>query len=815
MTPEVQVHPVAGGEANHSSANLPLVVAWDDDVQLQAPNTHLASPGAGGSVGSASDVKDLGDGKRLEDQTEQEQFHQAVFRKRSTGKLVSNAGAGFENFDVPDHLDGDDIATSPDALSAPAAAVHDLGKEIRRAFHHRWDKVSFLPRNELERIITHDMVSKELAKVGVVPSADSDQLERMTCQIMDLQKLSNWSTSRRKIFAILTLIERVETIKDFIEDGIFDIHLPFTYSRTTDTWEGKDEHGICTPINVFKSWKPHECEGFAFQQPKIHVPIFNLATKAAPKVKRFKLAEETVLPWIEKPQLLGRGGFGAVVKVKIHPHHLRPKSNEDAYYAVKHIEKSSDRAIPTEREDPIDREFKDELKNLNRFAEKEHPHLIRPLCAFSVGTEHHIMFPCADGNLLELWKKSPEPQASKHDGARALWLCRQCQGLAEGLLTIHRHETGNIPGSYLTSEITKKHGRHGDLKPENILWFKDQTSEEGGDNTVMLKITDFGLMRFHGTMSMYNDDAASLAISRTYRAPEYNIKNEVSQAYDIWSLGCVLLEFVTWYLTGWKGVEDFSTSRMGEDQQSFIYEDIFFSYDNKDATSREPVASAKKSVTKHFAHLHGHPSCPDFIHELLWFIEDKLLRMAPEKRAKCPEIYKKFNELREKCEKDLDYCLEPTKRQPLRTGTNDSQLCHKPPRGPSDVFRHSMKRPPPNDWTEPPRNAPGYSPATRPQSPLRTEHSRGDTQEDENADVESQPVKLHHEEIFKNEETQGGTTEVFSHQAAVGSLIRTASPRPTSMPNIQDCFTNGVYTGTAGWTASAAHVKTAFECDLG
>ncbi|KAK7423424.1 hypothetical protein QQZ08_009102 [Neonectria magnoliae] len=611
MTPEVQVHPVAGGEANHSSANIPLVVAWDDDVQLQ-PKTHLASPGAEGSVGSASDVKDLGDGKRLEDQTEQEQAYQTVLRKRSTGELVSNTGAGFEDYDVPDHLDGVDISTSPDVSSAPAAADDELlGITIRRAFHHRWDNASFLPRNELERIITHDLVSKELLRLGVVPATDMDQLKRMTCQIMDRQKLSKRSTSRRKIFAILALIERVETIKDFIDDGIYDIHLPFTLSRTRNRWEGKDEHGNCTPINVFKSWKTHESELFAFQQPKIHVPIFNLGTKAAPKVERFILAEETILPYIERPQSLGRGGFGDVFKVKIHSHHLRPKSanrgdnytvqNEDAYYAVKLIERSSDSAIPKELEDPIDRAFKKELANLNRFTEKEHPHLIRPLCAFSVGTKHHIMFPCADGNLEELWKKYPEPQAFKHDVARAIWLCRQCQGLAEGLLTIHQHETGNIPRSYLTSDMTKKHGRHGDLKPENILWFKSQNAEEGDYDAAVLKITDFGLMRFHGTVSMYQVDATKVAVSPTYRAPEYDIKKEVSQAYDIWSLGCVLLEFVTWYLTGWKGVEDFSQSRSDEDRHPIIPEDIFFSYDNKDAISGQRVASAKKSVSKHIS----------------------------------------------------------------------------------------------------------------------------------------------------------------------------------------------------------------------
>lgn len=86
----------------------------------------------------------------------------------------------------------------------------------------------------------------------------------------------------------------------------------------------------------------------------------------------------------------------------------------------------------------------------------------------------------------------------------------------------------------------RTNGRHGDIKPENILWFQphglnsDQSAFEG-----KLVISDFGLTEFHrddtGLVSLMNT-----ATSPTYRAPEYDISETISQSYDIWTMGCVL-----------------------------------------------------------------------------------------------------------------------------------------------------------------------------------------------------------------------------------------------------------------------------------
>lgn len=139
------------------------------------------------------------------------------------------------------------------------------------------------------------------------------------------------------------------------------------------------------------------------------------------------------------------------------------------------------------------------------------------------------------------------------------------------------------------------HGRHGDLKPENILWFKSY-DETGQDCLGVLKISDFGLTRFHGTRS--KSHVESVAVSPTYRPPEFDIASIVSQSFDIWSLGCVLLEFVTWYLLGGEGVDKFSKKRITDDERQ-IREDVFFNFvriKHQTTGEMEIGARAKRSV---------------------------------------------------------------------------------------------------------------------------------------------------------------------------------------------------------------------------
>jgi serine/threonine protein kinase len=171
-------------------------------------------------------------------------------------------------------------------------------------------------------------------------------------------------------------------------------------------------------------------------------------------------------------------------------------------------------------------------------------------------------------------------------------MAKQILGIVEGLKMIHYPDdveqlvdpASRVEPSLLShrSSDPKKYGRHGDLKPENILWFKTYHHDDQYQFMGLLKISDFGMTSFHESQTRSMVNPKLIGVSPTYRAPEYDIKKHISRSYDIWSLGCVLLELVTWYLLGWEGVDGFSKDRT-EDDPNEIPQDVFFTLAQENA----------------------------------------------------------------------------------------------------------------------------------------------------------------------------------------------------------------------------------------
>jgi serine/threonine protein kinase len=93
-----------------------------------------------------------------------------------------------------------------------------------------------------------------------------------------------------------------------------------------------------------------------------------------------------------------------------------------------------------------------------------------------------------------------------------------------------------------------------------------------------LKIADFGITTFHSQLPGSSSDAQNKVGTLKYGSPEWFLRDKVLQSNDIWSLGCVLLEFVTWYMLGLSGLEDFEERRLEPDSVivGFVT-DTFFS----------------------------------------------------------------------------------------------------------------------------------------------------------------------------------------------------------------------------------------------
>lgn len=219
-------------------------------------------------------------------------------------------------------------------------------------------------------------------------------------------------------------------------------------------------------------------------------------------------------------------------------------------------------------------EFMEEIEILNRFSGSTNKHLVSLLTAYQRGTECALIFPWAHCNLKdmwsdsEMWKDKGMPWGNYNppvkgpgtplDKKNLLWILLQCRGIASGLVQIHHYETTESR-TKVHDQNRKLYGRHGDIKPENILLYRNRHDP---DDLGTLVITDFGLTRFHSETQRTYFRKREIPATPTYRPPECVVEDcYISRSFDIWSYGCVLLEFVAWYLGGRELVQDFVNFR--------------------------------------------------------------------------------------------------------------------------------------------------------------------------------------------------------------------------------------------------------------
>jgi serine/threonine protein kinase len=511
-----------------------------------------------------------------------------------------------------------DAAASPYStqIPAPFRERNFLDRLIRskRVLSAERGNADFIPIDQLELIMTQQNVYEELQHVGI--KEDKHSITNLICQRED--------NSRQRIFAILCMLRLPGEIVRFIHLNIFDRDLPFTFLNDKAYHEinaGLTRFQQPLPFFGSEPWEPHLCDNFKDYQRKVSAPIFRLSWNTGEKVRHYSLDDQLVLPFMHVEDTSKEGELGATIrrlggtsivrKVKIHPAHYNAypvkKSQES------HLEGPGSHGFQIEKRDPefavkeldvdhgpdsLDRSKDDrEALALKRFNDTHDPHLIRLLVTYTYQGRFHMVFPWADGNLKDLWETcSPRIRGHHHSPEPVRWISRQILGLARALRVIHYCPIDNTNIQGLSPEDRgKPHGRHGDLKPENILWFKEEARGHNSDFIGTLKIADFGFADFHSEHSRSNVRKSDVGgITDTYRAPEYDVKRKVSPQYDIWSFGCILLQFVVWYSRGWEGVDNFSKARSEDSRGTSIASDLFFGLGH--SVSGGLTARAKLSV---------------------------------------------------------------------------------------------------------------------------------------------------------------------------------------------------------------------------
>lgn len=176
------------------------------------------------------------------------------------------------------------------------------------------------------------------------------------------------------------------------------------------------------------------------------------------------------------------------------------------------------------------------------------PHVIKATAFYKQEGNLFFVFPWAQhGNLRKFWR---EKIPAIRDRGYLKWVFEQLLGLADAIKTLHHHADDD------------RMCRHGDLKPENILCFNLSTSSKAAKdyNSCILVISDVGLSRTHDKSTQLRSKTKLVGGETIAYAPpetELNPDQATSRRYDIWSLGCLYLEFIIWFLYGIGGLDEF------------------------------------------------------------------------------------------------------------------------------------------------------------------------------------------------------------------------------------------------------------------
>ncbi|MCJ1466441.1 hypothetical protein MMC07_005060 [Pseudocyphellaria aurata] len=246
------------------------------------------------------------------------------------------------------------------------------------------------------------------------------------------------------------------------------------------------------------------------------------------------------LPFGDEERRIGGGSFGEVYKMKGVIKTSKQDIGKEIPIAMKVID-IGDRDFSREIEVPRNRDLREGLVHLyGSFICYEGP-TNKMLCLLSE---------LADRDLESLLRNKPRPEQGTH-------VLEACFILLETLAFYHAEHEDTTAAHY-------------DLKPGNILIFPHKQEE------ARWKIGDFGMALIRTTGEDLGVDPSSIG-SKMYLPPEYfndddeglraNVKHGL--AFDVWAMGCILLEVLTWEYSGRKGnaVDEFSRERKERKQK--------------------------------------------------------------------------------------------------------------------------------------------------------------------------------------------------------------------------------------------------------
>ncbi|RCI08790.1 hypothetical protein L249_4783 [Ophiocordyceps polyrhachis-furcata BCC 54312] len=475
-----------------------------------------------------------------------------------------------------------------------------LSKRLWSAFSSGY----FIPDESLRNVV--DEVSTQQVLFETFPEFHSTKFEaysKLVCQEPGL----------RKIFALLVLLRKVSALESFIESSINDGCLPLPAngnqlrpSLTDD--ETRDQFVqlqwlLLAPQLI----RNHDNDTASLHRSAI-VPC--LEAVVIPKFND-NLTDQTSTQTIVLES-------SPVWKVKIHPGHIAASRRRDVpLCALKQLKGLSKRDAVCEIAN---------LKEL-RYLTRPQEHMVELLDSFFYRDNFYLVFDWAQDNLLQYWRRNAEPESTK---GLFRWASSQMLGLSQGLAAFH----------------DELRGFHGDITPHNILRF---TKSDSPRSYGILKLSDFGLAQFLGRGDQ-EEHFYDMHCDPTYQPPECqppeepgDVHTNVTQKSDIWSLGCVYMNFVTWLLRGSKGVEEFSRQRLDEHGTDLQINSFF-----KVTGEARPVLKA--TVIRRIEEFESLEKQTQFTLNVMRIIKDNMLTLNPRTRLSCRALSDRLLDIDKKCQ---------------------------------------------------------------------------------------------------------------------------------------------------------------------
>lgn len=179
-----------------------------------------------------------------------------------------------------------------------------------------------------------------------------------------------------------------------------------------------------------------------------------------------------------------------------------------------------------------------------------HKNIIELLASYSQDGITNLLFPLAEMNL-DMFLLQPSRSDDFKENTRFF---KALQGLSSGLAYLHNFKSR--PQGMHEAITISMHGYHHDIKPRNVL-------VKGGN----FVLADFGSSRLkradESTKTLWKDTTSDYGAPEC-RNPESFAPGKVGRALDVWSIGCIISEVITYMEAGLQGVQHFREVRVLE-----------------------------------------------------------------------------------------------------------------------------------------------------------------------------------------------------------------------------------------------------------